>query len=36
VRGPKRLWRIWATLNTTGSLAYWLVGRRKGDTAPTA
>jgi len=34
VRGPKRLWRVWATLNTTGSLAYWLVGRRKGVTAP--
>ena len=28
VRGPKRLWRVWATMNTTGSLAYWLVGRR--------
>jgi len=28
VRGPKRLWRVWATTNTTGSLAYWLVGRR--------
>ncbi len=36
VRGPKRLWRIWAMVNTTGSLAYWLVGRRKGGTAPTA
>jgi hypothetical protein len=29
VRGPKRLWRVWATTNTTGSLAYWLVGRRR-------
>ena len=29
VRGPKRLWRTWATLNTTGSLAYWLFGRRR-------
>jgi hypothetical protein len=29
VRGPKRLWRVWATLNTTGSLAYWLIGRRR-------
>ena len=28
VRGPKRLWRTWATLNTTGSVAYWLFGRR--------
>ncbi len=36
VRGPKRLWRFWATLNTTGSIAYWLVGRRRDDTAPTA
>jgi hypothetical protein len=35
VRGPKRLWRVWATLNTTGSLAYWLIGRRRGTT-PTA
>jgi hypothetical protein len=29
VRGPKRLWRIWATLNTSGSVAYLLVGRRR-------
>jgi hypothetical protein len=29
VRGPKRLWRVWATLNTTGSVAYWLVGRKR-------
>ena len=33
VRGPKRLWRIWATTNTTGSAAYWLVGRRREPTA---
>jgi hypothetical protein len=33
VRGPKRLWRVWATTNTTGSLAYWLVGRRREPTA---
>ena len=26
VRGRKRLWRIAATMNTTGSLAYWLFG----------
>jgi hypothetical protein len=32
VRGPKRLWRVWATTNTTGSLAYWLVGRRREPT----
>lgn len=30
VRGPKRLWRVWASMNTTGSIAYWLVGRRGG------
>ena len=29
VRGSKRLWRLAATLNTTGSLAYWLFGRRR-------
>jgi hypothetical protein len=29
VRGRKRLWRIAATMNTTGSLAYWLFGRRR-------
>ena len=29
VRGPKILWRVWASLNTTGSVAYWLVGRRR-------
>jgi hypothetical protein len=28
VRGPKLLWGVWATLNTSGSLAYWLFGRR--------
>ena len=33
VRGPKRLWRVWSTMNTTGSLAYWLVGRRREPTA---
>lgn len=36
VRGSKRLWRVWATLNTTGSLAYWLVGRRRGSTVSSA
>ena len=29
VRGPKRLWRLWVTANTTGSVAYWLFGRRR-------
>ena len=34
VRGPKRVWRLWASLNTTGSLAYWTFGRRRGTPAP--
>ena len=29
VRGNKRLWRAWSALNTTGSVAYWLFGRRR-------
>jgi hypothetical protein len=29
VRGRKRFWRVAATMNTTGSVAYWLVGRRR-------
>ncbi len=29
VRGPKALWAVWAALNTTGSIAYWLCGRRR-------
>jgi hypothetical protein len=29
VRGPKRIWRLWSGLNTTGSIAYWLFGRRR-------
>jgi hypothetical protein len=29
VRGPKRLWRTWSFLNTTGSMAYWTIGRRR-------
>jgi hypothetical protein len=33
VRGSKRVWRIWATVNTTGSLAYWTFGRRR-ETTP--
>jgi hypothetical protein len=35
VRGPKRMWRVWATMNTTGSVAYWTFGRRRGTTTPT-
>jgi hypothetical protein len=34
VRGPKRLWRLWAATNTTGSRAYWTFGRRRGTTMP--
>jgi hypothetical protein len=33
VRGPKFLWRIVGGANTLGSIAYWLVGRRRGVTA---
>jgi hypothetical protein len=29
VRGPKWLWRILGTANTSGSAAYWLLGRRR-------
>ncbi len=36
VRGRKRLWRIAATMNTTGSLAYWLFGRRRLPEGPEA
>ena len=28
VRGDKRIWRIVSALNTLGSVAYWLFGRR--------
>jgi len=29
VRGPKMLWRL-ANANTVGSVAYWLIGRKRG------
>lgn len=29
VRGSKKLWLLASGLNTTGSVAYWLFGRRK-------
>ncbi len=29
VRGKKRVWRFASTVNTTGSVAYWLFGRRR-------
>jgi hypothetical protein len=33
VRGRKRDWRIASALNTGGSLAYWLAGRRSSAAA---
>jgi hypothetical protein len=29
IRGRRRVWRLAAALNTTGSVAYWLFGRRR-------
>jgi hypothetical protein len=29
VRGNKKVWRIASAVNTTGSVAYWLFGRRR-------
>jgi len=29
VRGPKWAWRVASALNTSGSVAYWLFGRRR-------
>jgi len=29
VRGPKRVWQVASALNTSGSAAYWLFGRRR-------
>ena len=29
VRGNKKIWRVASALNTTGSAAYWLFGRRR-------
>ncbi len=29
VRGSKRIWRTASALNTLGSVAYWLLGRRR-------
>jgi hypothetical protein len=29
VRGPKRVWQLASALNTSGSAAYWLFGRRR-------
>jgi hypothetical protein len=31
IRGQKRFWRLASGLNTTGSVAYWLFGRRSGS-----
>jgi hypothetical protein len=29
VRGPKGVWQVASALNTSGSVAYWLFGRRR-------
>ncbi len=29
VRGNKKLWRVASALNTSGSAAYWIFGRRR-------
>ncbi len=29
VRGKKRMWRVASIMNTSGSVAYWLLGRRR-------
>jgi hypothetical protein len=29
VRGPKKIWQVASALNTSGSAAYWLFGRRR-------
>jgi hypothetical protein len=29
VRGKKRMWRLASALNTSGSVTYWLFGRRR-------
>jgi hypothetical protein len=34
VRGKKRMWRFASSVNTTGSVAYWLFGRRRIPAAP--
>lgn len=35
VRGDKRIWRMASGLNTLGSVAYWLFGRRQDAAMPT-
>ncbi|WP_017933730.1 hypothetical protein [Nocardioides sp. Iso805N] len=32
VRGPKAIWRLLGSVNTLGSAAYWVIGRKR--TAP--
>jgi hypothetical protein len=36
VRGTKRFWRLASSVNTTGSVAYWLFGRRHAPAAAPA
>ena len=30
IRGSKRFWRVISTINPGNSVAYWLIGRKKG------
>ena len=36
VRGNKRMWRLASLANTSGSVAYWLFGRRRMPRSETA
>jgi hypothetical protein len=36
VRGKKRMWRLASMANTSGSVAYWLFGRRRMPPVDTA
>jgi len=36
VRGNKRIWRLASMANTSGSVAYWLFGRRRMPRSETA
>jgi hypothetical protein len=34
IRGGKGLWRVFSAVNTVGAAAYWLIGRRYGQSHP--
>jgi hypothetical protein len=36
VRGKKGVWRVASLLNTSGSVTYWLFGRRRASEVPLA